>query len=456
MGRWIWCCAVVVAIASTSRAAVGAAAPGTYRLSECIRSALERSPDLEGASAELAKARARLGEARAGRFGESSYTQFLGVANEARGNPVYSPDNKNDLFKSLGPFTRLELDVSIPLWTFGKLDAALEAAQQGLESEQAHGQIKRAEVIFQIQKLYYSVLLTRQLSAVLHDMLDTLDKAVAKTQERLDRGSTSTTETDLLKLKIGRSRLNKGVLEVDAATPLALAALARAIGLHDDAPFDVADRKLEPVTAQLEPLDTYLERGLAQRPEWSQVASGVAARAAQVALEKANLYPSFFLSTGLHYAVSSNRTEQDNPFAADDFNYIRPIGILGLRWDLNFFSQQAKIDQAKADLDQVLAEQRAAASGLRLDIRRSYSDVRQQKETIQSVEQGRKAARGWLILGVSSFDLGIGEPDELFNALGAYSETSSDYFRAVYDYNLAVAALSKAVGKEITNLEYGE
>jgi HAE1 family hydrophobic/amphiphilic exporter-1 len=445
LGMWI-----------VSAGGAAAAAPAPYTLSECVRAALDNSPDLIAASATLAKARAQLAEARAGRFGQSTYTQLFGLVNEAHGNPVFSSDDKNDVFDGLGPFTRLELDISIPLWTFGKLEAALEAAQRGLESELAHGQVKRAEVVLQVQQLYYSVLLTRQLSAVLHDMLDTLDKAVTKTQQRLDEGSHSTTETDLLKLKIGRAKLNKGVVEVDAAGRLALAALARAIGLEDGAPFEVAERKLEPTGVQLESLDAYLEQGLHQRPEWQQVASGVAARTAQVQLERANLYPSIFLSTGVHYAVAGNRTEQDNPFAYDDFNYIRPIGVLGLRWDLNFFTQQAKIDQAQADLAHVVAEQRAAASGLRLDIRRAYSDVMQHRETIQSAEQGRKAARGWLILGVSNFDLGIGEPDELFNALGAYSETSSDYFRAVHDYNVAVATLGKAVGRDLANLGYEE
>jgi hypothetical protein len=55
---------------------------------------------------------------------------------------------------------------------------------------------------------------------------------------------------------------------------------------------------------------------------------------------------------------------------------------------------------------------------------------------------------------VSNFDLGLGEAEDLFHALGAYSETSSDYFRAVHDYNLAVAALSRATGREIADLDY--
>jgi outer membrane protein TolC len=435
-------------------AALHAAEPSRYDLAACIREALENSPDLAAAAAELAKARGQLDEANAGRYGRSSYTQLFGLINEAHGNAVNATASKFDFFHNLGPFTRLELDVDIPVWTFGKLDAALEAAQQGLETARAAGTLKRNEVILNVKQLYYSVLLGRQLSAVLHDMLDSLDKAITKTQQRLDQGAKNITEIDVLKLKIGRAKLAKGVLEVDAASPLAQAALARAIGYREPSGFDIVDQKLEPVRAQLEPLETYLSQSLDSRPEWQQLTSGVAARAAQVKLEEAGYYPTVFFSTGVQYAVTPNRTEQDSPFAYDEYNFLRPIGLLGLRWDLNFKNQQAKVEQARADLVQVQAQQRAAASGLRLEIQRAYSEVTRQHATIETTEQGRKSARGWLILGVANFDLGIGEPEELFKALGAYTESSTDYFRAVHDYNLAVAELGKAVGKELTSLEY--
>src|SRR5207249_9435073 len=100
----------------------------------------------------------------------------------------------------------LELNINIPLWTFGKLDAALQAAQQALESERARGDSRRADVILSTKQLYYGLLLTRQLSAVIHDMLDNLDKAVQKTEERLQAGSHAVTDIDALKLKIGRAR----------------------------------------------------------------------------------------------------------------------------------------------------------------------------------------------------------------------------------------------------------
>lgn len=434
------------------RGAIASEAP-EYDLAACIRAALTNSPDLSAAAADLAGARARLGEAKAGRWGQSEYNQVLGFVNEARGTPVNSPDNKNAVFNGLGPFTRLELSLNIPLWTFGKLDAALKAAQEGLESEHARTESKRAEVILSTKQLYYGLLLARQLSGVLHDMLDTMDKAVKKTQERLDAGSSAVTEIDLLKLKTGRARFAKGVLEVDASVALTRSALIRVIGVAEGG-FDIADRKLLPVEASIAPLDAYLAEGPGRRPEARQIQTGLAAQSAKVDLEGAAYYPSFFLSTGVRWAHANNRDEQRNPFAADDFNFIQPVGVVGIHWDLDFFLTGAKVEEARADLDRLAAQQRDTASGLQLDIRRAYSDVVQARETIKVAEEGRKAGRGLLILTLSNFDLALGEAEELFKALGAYTEASSDYFRAVHDYNVAVAALSKAVGNELTALTY--
>ncbi len=431
-----------------------AQAPDTYDLGQCIRAALAKSPDVHAISADLAGARARLAEARAGRFGEAEWVQVFGVVNQAHGNVVYSPDSKNDFFSGLGPFTRIEFDVRIPLYTFGKLDAALEAAQKGLQSERAHGDATRAEVIQNTKQLYYGLLLTRILSDILHEMLDNMNEAVAKTEKRLEDGSKNVTELDLLKLRIGRAKFAKGVLEVDASTQLTRSALARQVGVENETSFDIADRRLQPVDVALQPLADYLEQGPAQRPEWRQLQSGIAAQTAKLDLEEAGYYPSFFLATGLHYGIAPNRNEQDNPFAYDEFNFIEPIGVLGMQWDLNFFNTGAKVAQARADLERLQIKRQEAASGLQLDIRRAYSDVEQARQTIDVAEQGRKAARGLLILSVSNFDLGIGDAEELFKAYGSYTESSTDYFRSVHDYNVAVGALGKAVGKELTNLEY--
>ncbi len=445
---------VLAAIASMAAAAEPPeAATRGYDLTQCIRAALSNSPDLSTASADLALARARISEARAGRYGQSEFNEVLGFVNQARGTVQNSPDDKNALLNSLGPFTRLDLAINIPVWTFGKLNAALAAAQAGLEQERAHGEVKRAEVVLSTKELFYGLQLSRQLALLLHDMLETMDKAVNKTRQRLDTGSSTVTEIDLLKLQAGRAKFAKGVLEVDAATDLTRSALARAVGVDVDT-FQISDAKLRPVDATIGPLSEYLVDGPGRRPESRQLATGITAQSAKVDLERADYFPTLFFSTGLQYAYAANRQDQSNPFAYDDFNYFRPVGVVGIHWNLSFLTTNAKVEAARADLERLEALKREAASGLQLEIRRAYSDVTQSRETITTTEEGRKAGRGLLILTVSNFDLGIGDAEELFRGLGTYTEASSDYLRAVHDYDVAVATLGKAVGKELTPLDY--
>ncbi len=439
-------------------ALVGVVAAGTagaaesarvLSLQDCVRLALAEGPQRHRIAADLRLAQAKLEEARAGRWGQAEYTQIVGLVNEARGDPVFSPDEQTDFLDGLGPFTRLELEIRLPLYTFGKLSAALKAAENGLRAERARGEMARAETVLEIKRLYYGLLLSQQLSLVLLDMMDNMDEAIEKTQKRLDADAENVTERDVLRLRIGRSKFAAGVERVRASQRLTRQALARAVGLPLDADFAIADRRLKPVEVAVEDVESFLENSARLRPEWSQIESGIEAQTALVELEEASSYPTFFLATGVRYAVAGNRDDQKNVFANDDFNFVEPVGVLGLHWDLNFFSNNAKAAQARAAKEKLLAERRHAESGLRLDAERSFIAYQRAKATIDAARAGRKSARGLLVLTVSNYDLGIGDAEELFEAYGAYTETSTDYFRAVHDYNVAVAELSRAVGREL-------
>lgn len=451
----------VVAAAGLLAAALGGAARAatsadTYDLSACIEAALHDNPDLAAAAAQVALARARLDEASARRYGQIEYTQQFGAVNGATGDILQPPkQNRNSILEDLGPFVRLDIGLNLPIYTFGKLSAALAAAEGGLRSQEAGGEAKRAEVILSVKQLYYGLLLSRMLSLVLHDMLDNMDKAVAKTQERLDAGATTVTEIDLLKLQAGRAKFASGVIEIDASAQLTERALRRAMALPDDVPFDIADRKLQPVAVALAPLDEYLGSGVDRRPEMRQLQAGVAAQAAQVEREEAGWYPNVFFAGGFRYAYAPNRTEQTNPFAYDNFNYTFPYVFLGLQWDLSLLQTSAKIDEARATLDTLRASQRSAESGMALEIRQAYGDVEKAREVMRTTAAGRKAGRALLVLTVANFDLGIGDAEELYKGVGTYTESAADNLRAVHDYNVAVATLSKAVGEELAPLRYG-
>jgi outer membrane protein TolC len=114
----------------------------------------------------------------------------------------------------------------------------------------------------------------------------------------------------------------------------------------------------------------------------------------------------------------------------------------------------ARVAAARAELSRLEAKEREAATGLLLEVQTAYAGYERARRTLDASDEGRKAGRALLFLAVSNFDLGLGEARELFESLGAYTESSSDHLRAVHDYNLAIAELGRAVGEELTGINY--
>ncbi|MBI2194941.1 MAG: TolC family protein [Planctomycetes bacterium] len=422
-------------------------------LSQCLALALRQSPRLQAAREGVALADARLAEARSGRRPRMEVTNYSGVVPEARGDAVASQDSSTDV-DHLGPFNRLEINLVQPVYTFGRIQAYIDAALQGLEVEKARRALSEAEVAFEVKRLYYSLLLNRQLSSLLANTRQNFQKARDRYQEILDRGEDQASLVDFVKLKLGLAEVASNLQKVDKASQLARAALQQTLGLGPAADFDISGEKLEPESARLESLDHYVSETFKNRPEWKQLVSGIQAQEALLEAAHRLYYPSFFVAVPFRYAVAPNRDDQKNPFVDDPFNFLEGGPVLGVRWEYVFGGTRAKVDQARAELRKLLAEREAASLGLPIEVRQAFLDVLEMQERHDLMEGAYKSARGLIATAAGAHELGVQDPKELFESYGLYTKATSDLHLSTYDFNLALARLSKAVGFEITGLKY--
>ena len=457
--RWCLLCsaALLLAIAPGVEAAPeqDREPPGRrYTLSECVEMALRNHSDIREAVWDVEIARMRVEEAKRGGYPDTEYTQMIGVVNRARGSVQFSPDNDSNFLEGLGPFTRLDLQIKLPIYTFGKISAGKKAALSGLETEEAKRTSRENEVIRDIKELYFGLLLARQLAEVLDGISSNLEEAIEKVTERIEAGDESISQRDVLELRVGYAKLARGAREVTTSQQLARAGLMRAIDLEPGAPFDTADDRLEPATVDLKPLPQYVEELFESRPEWERLQAGIDAKQAQVVMAKSDYFPVFFLAGGVRYARAPNRRDQENPFVLDEFNYFTPGGVLGLHWSLNFGSTRINVETAAAELAKLRVQEYAARRGLPLEAEKAYAEVERARDTMKLSNDGRKAGRALLATSTSSFMVGVGNARDLFIGLGAYADSANDYYQAVFNYNMALADLSKAIGAEVTALSY--
>ena len=452
--------ALLGSLLSYAHAEPGDETDGPLRLTleECIQRALVNHPEIQEVQWDVAIRDSELQQAKAGYYPSAEFVNLAGVVNDATGSlggrrPDGSPNFKQfGGLSHLGPFTRLEGQIVYPLFTWGKLPNGVKAASKGLEQETVNVEQKKAEAVREVKEFYYTLLYTRQVAELLSDVRDGFQKAVKTADERLKQGKV--TQLDVLNLRVGYAGIAKDVAKLHNGVELTRAALLRAMGLPQTTAFDVADTALTPQPAQLKDLDYYVELLFANRPEWRKLHLGIQAKEAELQMATSDYFPTFFLSVPVRYAYAPGRSRQTNPFAYDNFNFGAAGPVLGLHWSLGFGETAAKVAHSRAELMKLRAQEKTAAASFPVEAKEAYLNVKEAEERMKVTADGRKAGRTLVALAVANFELGIGEPQDVFMGLGNYTRATSDYYEAVRDYNIALAKLSLVVGEEVSELRY--
>lgn len=177
------------------------ACPVRLTLDECVRRALVHHPRLALARSDLAVGESLLAQAQAARYRpQVEINALVGPAPAAKGSP-YDPALRSD-YSDLGAFTRAEITGLQPIYTFGKLEGKADAARHALEVARGAREQVVNEVRRETQKLYYGLLLARELKDVSDQVLGSLGKARARVSESISSGAGEYTATDQSRLDV--------------------------------------------------------------------------------------------------------------------------------------------------------------------------------------------------------------------------------------------------------------
>jgi outer membrane protein len=427
---------------------------GALKLSlpDCLKRALEEHPSVQEVKWDVDIRRSDVQEAEAGYLPTGEFVNMFGVVNDVKGSLGGNRPIKTYNDSHLGPFTRLEGQFVYPLFTWGKLPNGLKAAQKGVEQELANVDQKKAEAVREVKEFYYTLLYTTQVQSLINDVREGFEKAVKTAEERLKDGKI--TQIDFLNLKIGYTGVAKEEEKLRNGIDLTKSALLRAIGLPQWTNFTTADSTLTPQAAHLKDLEFYVQRLFANRPEWRRLRLGIQAKEAELATATSDYFPTFFLAVPVRYAYAPGRSRQTNPFAYDNFNFGAAGPALGLHWNINFGETAAKVSRHRAELLKLHSQEKNAEAGFPIEVKEAYLGVKEAETRMAITADGRKAGRALVTLSVANFEIGIGEPQDVFMGLGNYTRATNDYYEAVKDYNVALAKLSFVVGEEVSELQY--
>lgn len=414
--------------------------------------ALENNPVLEGARADLSLAEARRSAASHSRWlPELSLRNVWGPIPDARGvvtetGVLVSPDTMNAI-RNLGVFTEMNLELVQPLFTFGRIDALVGAAEAGVSASRAGMRATADEVRLQVRKLYWGMVLGEELVRLADEVLGEIAEAEPQLDERYEDGSVS--QNELFEFEIYKFRARKSRREVADGLEMARAALRAALGLGEDVPIRAEAPGLAPVDVEPGPVSDYLAMARESRPELSQLQAGVAAQRSLAKSRRGEYYPQLFFAGQVRWNHAPGRFDPRNPFVYNPTNFFRPGFVLGFEWNANLFQTRDRVRIAQREAARLSAQLSPLSEKVALDVREAHARLVRAAADVAESEEALTAADNWFRAESQTFDLGIGEISDLVDAFQAKIEMETEHLRSAFTFNTALADLSRAVGRDL-------
>lgn len=426
--------------------AVAGLAPGqdAISLKEAVRQSMARSKVIESSGASSDAARARVAEARASFLPKVNYTESW-VRSD---NPVFvfsslltqrqfselnfgvgslnQPDFRNN-FQSL-------VTGDQTLYDAGKTRRAVRTAMLGENLSREDSRRSQLEVIAQVVRFYWDTQLGVEQVNVTAQAMRSAEADLERSEAR--RASGMATDADVLSIRVHLAGVREEQIRWSADLDVARAAMNDAMGL----PLDSA----HPLTTPLAPLPVaqtelggYEKSAVDVRPEARQARLAVEIAGVRTADARSNYRP----QVTLHGAFEADRQR----FAyRGGTNWMVSIG---LRWNLfNGGSDKAGIAESEAATRRTAAEQARSESGIRLQVRQAWANLKAAQQRIESAQASVAEAQESLRISQNRFAAGLSTVTDLLRTEIALLETQTRYLAAVHDQRIAAAMLEFAAG----------
>ena len=114
---------------------------------------------------------------------------------------------------------------------------------------------------------------------------------------------------------------------------------------------------------------------------------------------------------------------------------------------INIMNTKCKIDEAKAQLEIAKENVNLVKQNIYFEVQSAYIDMKQIEERLPLLASKVRQTLENYELADGRYEVGIGNYIELQDAKVNYNNAQQSYVKAIYDYNVARAALEKAMGE---------
>jgi len=404
-------------------------------LEKCIDLAVANNQDLKIAQKRILESKGRKQEA----FGNflpmlSASGSYARLEESPRMSVLFG--GMEQTFE-LGPDYEYSTQLTLrqPLFAWWKIYHRDEQARLNYRRvDEEYKEVKNS-LIFEVKRAFYNLLLARQFVTIAEEAVDVTDSHYKTTRALYKEGRVSDYDVSRAKVQL----VNNQTRLIKARNNLKLAREELSFLLNTKLEEDGKVEGDFPREKREVSLQDALAKALRERSEIRQLMIQEEMGKVSIKLARAENRPNLDFLANYQYT---------NPFySREEWGGTWNV-ILSLNFPLfSGLSDLGRVNQAKAGLEQVKILRSQIEERIKLEVRKAVFDMEEARERIEAQQENVELARKNLRIAEERYRQGLMSEIELRDAQLSLTQADTDYFQALYDYNVADAFLDRAIGK---------
>ena len=391
-------------------------------LEECLTLALLNHPSLTKAKASTRDIASQLEALRA------SKRVTVSLTGSARYNGDY--DHWDDKYHT----ETVSITASKLLYDTGRNRLQQEIRTESLNGARENERSTMVSVAANAKKAYYDLVLKILNRDVEQEKLSSLEEHLKTAQGLYDVGNSAFIEVTKAQADVASARVS--LLKAENDILVSQEALRVAMGTDISGPFNVALSTELLLPQPAEDTETLIAQALTDRPDFRKLMHDV--RGSELSVKNAARANSPTI-TG---SAGSSLSWREDSSSTNDYN----IGISVNVPIVDGGAMKAGLESARAQLESVNADVESLRQSITYSVRSAALSLTNAVDRVKSSELSVRYAEENLTLAEGRYEVGVGDPLELSDAVSALANARYTYYQALYDAQTARASLDEALG----------
>lgn len=324
--------------------------------------------------------------------------------------------------------------LTLPIYSGGQLEGLRDQKRYGLHYADLSLERTRQEIRYKAASAYANLVHRQNMTKIAQEAVNMSNRQLRLIEDQYSEGAVA--KADMLMMQVRLANYRQNLRTAQGAMDIAQYSLMDVIGLPQVVEVEPVDIfTYEPYNKELAQCEEY---ALKHRPDVLAAEYVIRQAEAQESSAKAGYRPK--VSGVVGKSIAGNRPFRDERSSSWE---------AGINISWNVFDNgitDAAVEQTKATVEQYRAEAQYTRKNIRLETRSAYVEMRTAEANIRDAAVALNQAEESYIIAQVRYEEGVDILLNLLDAQEKLTQARSNYYTALYQYNLNRVALDKAMG----------